>query len=116
MPTLCEICAAEYPEEFNGNRIKPLEGKSLVPLFQGETGSAERTLFWEHLGEKAALAEPWKIVQGYQSDSWELYNLSEDPVELRDLSETFPEKKRELITAYESWAERVGAPELRTVQ
>ncbi len=109
VPTLCEICEAEYPEEFNGNRIKPAEGKSLAPVFLGEKADSDRTLFWEHLGEKAALAEPWKIVQGYQSDSWELYNLSEDPVELRDLSETFPEKKRELISAWESWAGRVGA-------
>lgn len=109
MPTLCEVCEAGYPEEFNGNRIKPAEGESLVPLFQGETVDSARALFWEHLGEKAALAEPWKIVQRYQSDSWELYNLSEDPVELQDLSEHFPEKKKELIAAFETWAERVGA-------
>lgn len=111
MPTLCEIGGAEYPIEFNGHTIIPAEGQNLLPLLQGETDKPHRVLYWEHLGEKAALAEPWKIVQGYQSDKWELYDLSEDPVELNNLSKQYPEKKEEMIALYQAWAERMGALE-----
>jgi arylsulfatase len=39
---------------------------------------------------------------------WELYNLREDRSELKDLSSGFPEKKTELVSAFEKWAERTG--------
>ncbi len=109
MPTLCEICKAEYPEEFAGQRILPEEGRSFLPSMQGGGSPPHQLLCWEHLGEKAALAEPWKIVQGHQSDAWELYNLAEDPAELNDLSEQHPEKRDELVSLYDGWAARVGA-------
>ena len=109
MPTLCEICEADYPETFNGRPVIPYEGRSILPSLQGGNAESARILCWEHLGEKAALAEPWKIVQGHDSDRWELYNLAEDPVELNDLSETHPEKTVEMITIYRDWEDRVGA-------
>jgi arylsulfatase A-like enzyme len=108
MPTLCEICKAEYPKEFNENPVIPAEGQSLLPLLQGKPNPLNRVLCWEHLGEKAALSEPWKIVKGHQSDTWELHNLAEDPVELHNLSDQYPEKKEEMIALYQSWAERMG--------
>lgn len=110
MPTLCEVCGAEYPSEYNGRPVLPREGKSFLPAVLGEKLQAHDLLCWEHLGEMAALVEPWKIVKGHQDDKWELYNLAEDPVELEDLSSEYPEKTKELIELYRNWAERVGAP------
>lgn len=110
MPTLCEIGGAEYPDEYQGRAIIPGEGISILPAIRGERTPTHDLLCWEHLGEKAALAEPWKIVKGHQSDEWELYDLSRDPVELNNLASENPEKLEELIGLYQSWAERVGAP------
>ena len=37
MPTLLELAESDYPREFNGNEILPVEGKSLLPVFRGRT-------------------------------------------------------------------------------
>ncbi len=34
MATCIEAAGAVYPEEFQGNRVSPLEGKSLLPIFR----------------------------------------------------------------------------------
>lgn len=40
---------------------------------------------------------------------WELYDMSNDRSELKDLSSAMPKKAEELRSAYEAWAKRVGA-------
>ena len=40
---------------------------------------------------------------------WELYDMSKDRSELKNLSNAMPGKTRELLAAYEAWAKRVGA-------
>ena len=43
---------------------------------------------------------------GIENDSWQLYNLSEDPAELNDLAAEYPKKLKELIGAWVEYAER----------
>ena len=107
MPTLCEVAGAEYPSEFNGREILPPEGRSILPALRGQRLPPHDLLCWEHLGEKAALAEPWKIVKGRHNDNWELYDLSKDPVELHDLADELPDKRDDLVRRYQAWQERV---------
>ena len=40
---------------------------------------------------------------------WELYNMTKDRSELRDLSKAMPQKAAVLRKLYEDWARRVGA-------
>ncbi|SVC87157.1 uncharacterized protein METZ01_LOCUS340011 [marine metagenome] len=43
---------------------------------------------------------------GIENDSWQLYNLSEDPTELNHLAAEYPKKLKELISARVEYAER----------
>ncbi|MEL7335926.1 MAG: arylsulfatase, partial [Planctomycetota bacterium] len=46
MATAVDVSGAKYPKTFhNGQMIKPMEGVSLAPLFDGES-IADRALFW----------------------------------------------------------------------
>lgn len=113
MPTFTEIAGGRYPEEFNGKEILPMEGVTLVPAFKGKEIKRKSPLFWEHEGNRAVMDGEWKLVSAYDNGKkkfmeWELYNLKEDRSELNDLSEKFPEKKAEMIRAYEKWTQRVG--------
>jgi arylsulfatase A-like enzyme len=61
----------------------------------------------------------WKAVKLDQSfdgtnDSraWELYDLSRDPAELNDLASEFPEKVKELSTAFFAWQKQMPKPVL----
>ncbi|MDG1973514.1 MAG: sulfatase, partial [Flavobacteriaceae bacterium] len=39
----------------------------------------------------------WKLVQHFESNKLELYNLSEDIGEMNDLSSTYPDKTQDLL-------------------
>ena len=110
MATLAEVAKAEYPEHYSGNMITPLEGRSLLPLLEGRTRSDYPYLYWEHIGNRAIRKGDWKLV-AISQQSWELYNLKDDPTELNDLVDKRPEIANELKEAYFAWAKKVGVRE-----
>jgi arylsulfatase A-like enzyme len=105
MPTLVEVSGASYLESVGGKDIKPMEGKSLVPVFRSDSGITERDLFWEHLGKRAVRRGNWKAV-GSKKDPWELYDLKTDPTETKDLAAGNPERIAELKALWQAWAKR----------
>jgi len=104
MATCVDVGGVDYPLEYNGNRIIPLEGKSLIPVFEKDELD-ERMLFFEHLRNKAVRAGEWKLVARKNQD-WELYNMTDDRTEMHNLAEEYPEKAEELSKAWEKWARR----------
>lgn len=109
MPTIVKLTGGIYPETYNDQPIKPMMGRSLVPIFKNEQVEWERILFWEHQGNRAIRKGDWKLVSRYDNSKggftpWELYNLAEDRSELNDLSDKMPEKTIELIELYNKMA------------
>lgn len=115
MATCIELGRAVYPAIYNGKQIRPMEGRSLVPVFQGEMRNPHEYLGFEHFNEKALISKDgWKIVQPGKNAAWELYNLNEDRTEMHNVATRYPEKLEQLVKAYEQWAERclvVPAPD-----
>ena len=99
LPTIVELAGIEVPSE--------VTGKSLLPYFEKPGVLHARTLYWEHLGNRAVRRGDWKLV-ALNKKPWELYNLSVDPAELRDLSKQEQELKQELQRLWEQWAKKVG--------
>jgi arylsulfatase len=91
------------------------EGRSLRPQIEGPTpgwgdlglGSdlAQKTLYWEHEGNRAVRDRQWKLV-GLHGKPWELYDMYADRTELHDLAAKEPEKVKELAAKYDAWAKR----------
>jgi len=121
MATLAEVAKAGYPETSNGNSVTPMEGISLVPTFSSDT-LIDRTLFWEHEGNRGIRRGKWKLVSEawpipVTLDSldtlplkmWELYDIDSDRTELRDLAAAHPEMVKEMADEWQKWAVRVGA-------
>jgi arylsulfatase len=104
MPTFIDVADAKYPQNFRGNEITPLEGKSLVPAFSSKK-IKDRMIFWEHEGNRAVRSGNWKLVAEFKKD-WELYDLEKDRTELHNLALENPEKVKELSAAYDAWARR----------
>jgi arylsulfatase A-like enzyme len=108
MPTFCELAGIEYPTEFNGNKITPSPGISLVPLFKGVSPEAHHALFWEHVGNKAIRKGEWKLVSMGDGD-WELFNMKVDRFETENLIRSEKLLADSLSVEYDNWAHRVGA-------
>ncbi|NBR86868.1 MAG: arylsulfatase [Proteobacteria bacterium] len=105
-PTFLELAGAKYPEKFKGHTLTPLPGKSLLPALQGKS-LGERTLAWEHEGNRAVRMGDWKLVAGFKGP-WELYDLRTDRAEMNNLAAQQPAKVKELTVAWQTWADRVG--------
>jgi len=85
MATFIELAGATYPEQIGDRCIDPLQGKSLLPIFRGETRQPHETLYFHYGTDRALRQGPWKLVSA-KLGKWELYNLDEDRTELNDLS------------------------------
>jgi len=90
-----------------GLKGESMEGESLLPIFARDQRQ-QRTLFWEHEGNRAVRKGDYKLVAVHNTP-WELYDMSKDRSELNDLASSMPRKAAELRSAWEAWAKRVGA-------
>lgn len=116
MATCCDVAGAEYPQTYNGNQIKPLEGKSLLPIFRGKVRQGHDVLYWSHMGNSAIRQGKWKLVRknknvngrvvALNKNHWKLYNMQEDRAESNNLAGKYPEKVETLKAKYQQWAER----------
>jgi arylsulfatase len=107
VPTCLEAAGLKPSIAQAGGRTQELEGISMLPFCRKQTPEQSRTLFWEHMGNRAVRSGDWKLVALYRGE-WELYNLREDRTELHDLARQHPDKVRELRAAYDDWATRCG--------
>ncbi|WP_342793745.1 arylsulfatase [Pontiella desulfatans] len=105
MATCVELSGAAYPAERNNEKIHPMEGRSLVPVFGGASLD-RKAIYWEHEGNRAVRVGDWKLVAKGRTGKWELYNLAADRSELDDLAASHPERVGELAAMWQAYAER----------
>ncbi|QEL03559.1 arylsulfatase [Olivibacter sp. LS-1] len=107
MSTCTDIAGAIYPETFEGHRITPTPGKSLLPLWTGkQKAHLHDELFWEHNGAAALRQGDWKIVRVDINAPWELYDLAKDRSETQNLSATYPQRMEAMKKKWEELANR----------
>jgi len=124
-PTLLEMAGMEKPED------KILDGLSLLPVLTGQGNLEVRPLFWHfpiyleaylkkgdptqdplfrtRPGSAIRLGE-WKLIQYFENNDIELYNLNDDISEKNNIAETNPEKVNELLCMLEEWRKETNAP------
>ena len=95
MATFIELSGAKYPKQVGERAIEPLEGKSLLPIFQGEERDGHENLYF-HFGTDRALRQGnWKLVSA-KGGKWELYDLEKDRTELNDLSSKYSDRVKKM--------------------
>ena len=90
LPTFCELANADVPDH--------IDGQSILPLCQGETAEWRNYLHGEHTSGAEGGANQW-LTDGHEKYIWFtqtgrelLFDLDEDPTELRDLVTARPEQ------------------------
>jgi arylsulfatase len=96
MPTFLAAADGKYPVD-----KPPPEGVDLLQI------PGDRVLGFEHEGNRAIRRGDLKLVAEH-GKSWELYNLSIDRNESKNLATEKPDVVRDLSAAYENWAKRVN--------
>jgi uncharacterized sulfatase len=108
-PTLLEVAAARPPAD------QVLDGVSLVPLLKQSGGLKREAIYfhyphYHHSRPAGAIrAGALKLIEFFDDDALELYNLEEDIGEKTNLAEKLPQKARSLRAKLRAWRESVGA-------
>ena len=106
MATCVELAETVYPTIYNGNKITPLAGTSILPIVRGEK-MPDRYIYAEHEGNRMVRKGNWKLVSAhFTKDEWELYNIAEDRTEQHNVAGKYPERVKEMGKAYMEWADK----------
>ena len=108
MPTCLKVAGIDYPVTFEGRHPLPLEGNSLLSVFEGRDQASHRALYFSVPRNQAVRMGDWKIVNAQRGAPWKLYNLSTDPTETDDLAPHHPERVTRMENAFRAWQSRVG--------
>ncbi|HWT08255.1 MAG TPA: arylsulfatase [Roseomonas sp.] len=116
VPTILDLVGIPQPNMVNGIAQRPMDGVSMaytLPRENAGAPSTRRTQYFEILGNRAIYHDGWiasttpastpwagvtspipsDVMNGYR---WELYNMAEDPTQIRDLASARPERLRAL--------------------
>ncbi len=108
MATCVDLSGGKYPETYKGNKIIPMAGKSLRPLFEGKSFSREDPIYFNLRGHRAMRKGRWKLLS-VRGEQWELYDMQTDRTELNNVAAELPEKVKELSTLYDVWSDQCSA-------
>ena len=115
VPTVLEIVGGKQPATAAGLPVPPIQGRSLVSLFTKDGSVTRDYLWWNHSGNRAIRIGDWKLVADHQSP-WELYDLSKDRSETRNLAAGHPETVQKMEAAWLQHAAEFQALTLRDPQ
>jgi len=88
LPTIAEVTGATAPEDIDGISILPeLVGEAAA----GHEQTEHKYLYWEINAWTAIRQGTWRAVRPNPNRPWELYDLSTDPSESKDLATARPE-------------------------
>ena len=96
IPTLLDVAGGKYPADFGGKQHPPLPGRSFLPILTKAETLPARTLHFSLFNNLALIHGGWKIATSY-GQPWQLYDLTNDRTETRDLATGQPEKLAELL-------------------
>ena len=93
------------------------DGESLVPLLRGAQPDEPRTLYWHYPHYHGSSWTPgaairrgdWKLIEFYESDETELYNLADDLTESKNVAEQYPQVRDRLKAELTRWQREMGA-------
>jgi arylsulfatase len=121
MPTILEAAGVTSPDVLNGAAQKPIEGVSMVYSFGDAKSPSKRTTqYFEMLGNRAIYHDgwvatttpptpPWSSSGGKTAVldyKWELYNVTADPTQSKNLAASEPAKLTEMQEIFWKEAER----------
>lgn len=119
MPTILDAAGIEAPQNLGGVAQQPFDGVSFAYSFtQADAPARHRTQYFEIFGNPAIYQDGWLLAQQVKTDPrlgaaqpdptapWQLYDLSKDFSQTKDVAKAHPEKITELQALWQAEAAR----------
>jgi arylsulfatase A-like enzyme len=111
-PTFLEIAGTDKPANH------PLDGVSLLPLLDGQHVYEDRPLYWHMPVYNVFGTKPcsivrqrnYKLIQWFEDERFELYDLNADISEKHNLIDSQPETAARMRRLLADWQMRIAAP------
>ncbi|HNB96331.1 MAG TPA: sulfatase-like hydrolase/transferase, partial [Microthrixaceae bacterium] len=112
LPSFLELAGVTRPDEWRGNPVLPLAGEAVFgpTITDPDAVGRSRDVVVENEGHRGYRRDGWEVVTRhpartpFSADHWELFDMAADPTQLRDLSDEHPDRRDELVEAWESAA------------
>ena len=110
LPTLAEAAGLAVPAN--------VDGRSLLPLLKGAATLDREAIFWHYphynshpssVPSSVIRKGDWKLIETFDPEGIELYNLADDLSEKKNLAAEQTSKVDELRRELEAWRKDVGA-------
>jgi arylsulfatase A-like enzyme len=111
-----------YPTMLDMAKLKPakpqsVDGASIVPLLQQAGKFRRDTIYWHYPHYHPGGATPygairegdWKLIEFFEDNHVELYNLRDEIGEQSDFAAKLPDKAKQLRAKLHTWRAKVGA-------
>ncbi len=110
-PTLLNAAGVNFADR------QEIDGEDLRPLLEGTSPLKRAAIFWHypHYGDQGGTPGSsirlgdWKLTERHEDGALQLFNLREDIGETRDLAESEPTKRTELLDRLHAWQRSVEA-------
>ncbi|MCD6049353.1 MAG: sulfatase-like hydrolase/transferase [Verrucomicrobia bacterium] len=102
-PSVCELAGVKVPAG--------LDGKSFAPVIQGKADKSRETLFLAYRDVQRAIRdERWKLIRYPQVDVTQLFDLKNDPDELKNLAGEAAQKERvrNMLAQMADWQKKLN--------
>lgn len=128
-PTILDLAKVPLAKMVNDVEQSPMEGISFTySLSNPAATGGMRAQYFEMYGNKGLLADGWSLVTSHRvkvwdapekptpDEPWELYDLANDPGQLRDLAKARPDKVRQLSRLFDEQARRYNVYPIATAR
>ena len=120
VPTILQAVGLPQPQVVNGVQQKPIEGVTFLSTIDSSGAPEVRTTqYFEMMGNRAIYKDGWFAATrhgipwmtagqatGFESDVWELYDLTKDFTQADNVAAQYPEKLKELQAAFDEEARK----------
>ena len=113
--TILDVSNTPHPgKSYRGREVERLRGRSLLPVLGGESEVVYKddiAVSWELFGNRAVRKGDLKLLwlaKPFGSGDWELYDLANDPGELKGLSKQWPQLLADMAEIWEQYARETG--------
>ena len=96
-PTVLSALGEDYSEQL-------LDGIDLMPILSGSRSTRGQLIHFQFGKQAATIGDYYKLYRSKDSEAWELYDLSEDASESKNVVGDFPKVANLMTKSFEAWA------------